>query len=269
MSDGQSPVLAIGRPRRRCSHGSLLPMEFNEALSPVWAADRLDVALFDAEGNPVLGREASDAIILGPGETRLPFVLRVSYRPGWHDNGQSSWRRGLFVTGLASTLVLMVAAAYGLWRATAKEMALARQQSDFMAAVSHEFRTPLTSMRHLTELLATNSVPDESRKATYYRLLARETARLHRMVEGLLNASRMQAGAYAWRRNPCGWTNWREPSSNIFAASRTWRAARSPTTSLRISPSSTPTLMRWSAPSPISCTTRRSIRLPRRRSGSR
>src|SRR4029077_9143419 len=97
------------------------------------------------------------------------------------------------------TIGLMLAAAYGLSRATAKEMALVRQQSDFVSAVSHEFRTPLTSMRHLTELLATNSVQDETRKATYYQLLARQTERLHRMVESLLNYNRIQAGAYAWR----------------------------------------------------------------------
>ena len=96
----------------------------------------------------------------------------------------------------------MLAAAYGLSRATAKEMALVRQQSDFVSAVSHEFRTPLTSMRHLTELLATNSVQDETRKTTYYHLLARQTERLHCMVESLLNYNRIQAGAYAWRLEP-------------------------------------------------------------------
>jgi signal transduction histidine kinase len=81
-------------------------------------------------------------------------------------------------------------------------MALVRQQSDFVSAVSHEFRTPLTSMRHLTELLATNSVPGEERKAQYYALLARETERLHRMVDSLLSFGRMQAGAHAWRLEP-------------------------------------------------------------------
>ena len=96
----------------------------------------------------------------------------------------------------------MIASAYGLYRATAREMALARQQSEFISTVSHEFRTPLTSMRHLTELLATNKVPSEERKATYYQLLARETERLHRMVESLLSFGRIQAGAYAWRLEP-------------------------------------------------------------------
>jgi signal transduction histidine kinase len=96
----------------------------------------------------------------------------------------------------------MVAAALGLYRVTTREMMLARQQSDFVSAVSHEFRTPLTSMRHLTDLLVRDGIPSEVRKEQYYGLLANETERLHRMVEGLLSFGRIEAGAYAWRLEP-------------------------------------------------------------------
>ena len=57
-------------------------------------------------------------------------------------------------------------------------------------------------MRHLTDLLVSRSVPTEERKAYYYELLARETERLHRMVESLLSFGRMEAGAYAWQLEP-------------------------------------------------------------------
>ena len=71
-----------------------------------------------------------------------------------------------------------------------------------MSAVSHEFRTPLTSMRHLTDLLVSRSITSEERKAHYYELLAHETERLHRMVESLLSFGRIDAGAYAWQLEP-------------------------------------------------------------------
>ena len=108
-------------------------------------------------------------------------------------------RGTLLITGLVATFLLMTAAALGLYRATGREMALARQQSDFVSAVSHEFRTPLTSLRHLTELLASGSVPSELRKQQYYELLSRETRRLHGMVESLLSFGRLEASAYAWQ----------------------------------------------------------------------
>ena len=98
--------------------------------------------------------------------------------------------------------VLMIAAAYGLYRTTVRQLALARQQTDFVSAVSHEFRTPLTSMRHLTDLLSRREVASEERRTHYYTLLAHETERLHRLVEGLLSFGRIDAGGYAWRLEP-------------------------------------------------------------------
>ena len=68
-------------------------------------------------------------------------------------------------------------------------------QSDFISAVSHEFRTPLTSMRHLSELLTLGRVPSEERRRLYYATLLTESSRLERLVEGLLNFGRMEAGA--------------------------------------------------------------------------
>jgi signal transduction histidine kinase len=68
-------------------------------------------------------------------------------------------------------------------------------QSEFVSAVSHEFRSPLTSMRQLSEMLALGRVPQEKRRQVYYETLVRETARLQRLVESLLNFGRMEAGA--------------------------------------------------------------------------
>lgn len=72
-------------------------------------------------------------------------------------------------------------------------------QSDFVSAVSHEFRSPLTSMRQLSEILAEGRVPNNERRQMYYDTLVRETARLQRLVEALLNFGRMEAGARQYR----------------------------------------------------------------------
>jgi two-component system, OmpR family, phosphate regulon sensor histidine kinase PhoR len=111
-------------------------------------------------------------------------------------------RRLVVLSTLIATSTLMFAAALGVYRAAVRESNLARQQADFVSAVSHEFRTPLTSMRHLTELLTSRSVTSDDRKAHYYQLLANETERLHRMVESLLSFGRIEAGAYAWKLEP-------------------------------------------------------------------
>lgn len=175
--------------------------ELEASWRSLWDAEDLAVRLSDTDGKPVFGEPRLDSVSLTPSETRLPFILSVSAIGTRPDEGETR-RRTVLLSGLLTAFLLMLAAAYGLYRATARELLLARQQSDFVSAVSHEFRTPLTSLRHLTELLASRSVSSEERKAYYYELLARETERLHRMVESLLSFGRMDVGAYAWKLEP-------------------------------------------------------------------
>jgi signal transduction histidine kinase len=156
----------------------------------------LAISLYDTDGQLLFGSPHLEGVSLTPGETRLPFILRVASSSGGGSGSK------VLISGLLLALALMIAAGYGLYRATTRELLLARRQSDFVAAVSHEFRTPLTSMRHLTELLASRGVTSEERKTQYYGLLARETERLHRMVESLLSFGRIEVGAYAWRLEP-------------------------------------------------------------------
>ena len=156
------------------------------------------VALLDTHGQPFIGQKLRRAVTLGPGDTQLPFVLSVASTAG-EDEG-ADLRRRLLLSGLSLAMLLMIGAAYGLHRAVSREVMLAQQQSDFVSAISHEFRTPLTSMRHMTELLRSGSIANEERKAQYYAVLGSQTERLHRMVESLLSFGRIEAGAYVWRR---------------------------------------------------------------------
>ncbi len=65
-------------------------------------------------------------------------------------------------------------------------------------AVSHEFRTPLTPIRQLTELLASGRIENPDKASAYYRVLDKESRRLQRLVEGLLDFGRMEAGAHPY-----------------------------------------------------------------------
>jgi len=174
----------------------LADTEMTEAWGPLWRAQGLEVALLTVEGRPIAGERIPGGVALAPGDTRLPFILTASLVT--EDYSAITQRRLLFA-GLVAIVLLTMGASYTLFRTTSREIELARQQADFVSSVSHEFRTPLTSMRHLTELLATNSITSEERKRHYYELLASETERLHRMVDGLLSFGRMSAGAYAWQ----------------------------------------------------------------------
>ena len=90
-------------------------------------------------------------------------------------------------------VLVITVASYFVFRAINRELTVARLQSNFVGAVSHEFRTPLTAMSHLTEMLEEGRATDD-RLPHYYRALGRETRRLQRMVESLLDFGRLEAG---------------------------------------------------------------------------
>jgi signal transduction histidine kinase len=118
------------------------------------------------------------------------------------DLSQFARRRRLMIAGLAILALLVLAASYIIARAVRRELAAAQLQSDFVSAVSHEFRTPLTSMRQFTEMLVEDdNLPAEKRRA-FYRVQERATRRLSRLVESLLDFGRMEAGARPYRLEP-------------------------------------------------------------------
>lgn len=130
-------------------------------------------------------------------ETEIPGRLEFSsVQPV---SGVASSRRTLLIGGAALMLMVILGAGYVVQRAINRELRVAQLQSDFVAAVSHEFRAPLTTLRTITELLVQHRIPDESRRQQSYVFLDHETTRLHRLVEDLLDFGRMESGRKQYR----------------------------------------------------------------------
>ena len=113
----------------------------------------------------------------------------------WSDGATPASRTRLLPAMLALVILFLWGAVYFMARAIRREAEAARLQSHFVASVSHEFRSPLTTVRQLSEMLEMDQVPSEDRRRKYYRVLAAEARRLQRLVETLLNFGKMEAGA--------------------------------------------------------------------------
>jgi signal transduction histidine kinase len=79
-------------------------------------------------------------------------------------------------------------------RSIAKELQIAKLKSEFVSTVSHEFRTPLTSIRYLAELLQRGRVQEDNKKQQYYETITSESERLSRLIENILDFSKIEAG---------------------------------------------------------------------------
>jgi signal transduction histidine kinase len=162
------------------------------------------VALFDGEGQTVLShgvastapQRGADRSML---ETRLPWTVRVVSANPDVERAQFSTKRQLVIAGLVFLALFVVAGSYLSVRAMTREMEAMRLKSDFVAAVSHEFRTPLTLLRQFSDLLAEDRVSNEQERRRYYAAIQRGTRRLTRLVEDLLDFGRMEAGSRSFR----------------------------------------------------------------------
>lgn len=98
------------------------------------------------------------------------------------------------IGAIAATLALvLVGGTWLLWHLGARQIALAGQQQAFVSAVSHELKTPLTSIRLYAEMLRAGFA-DETRRETYYRYIHEESERLSRLIANVLQLSRMSRG---------------------------------------------------------------------------
>jgi len=207
LRESDQPLLAVWR-HANDSMALLL-------LGPQWLKAQLDesrgssfvkqgiaIILTDAEGRPVLGRQASGSprqTVRLASETQLPWnVYAVTADP---DTvlAPTRTRSRILVAALGLIAALILVGAYLVARAVTREMAVSRLQSEFVSSVSHEFRTPLSSLCLLSDLLASGRVASDADRNEYYGVLVRESRRLRRLVEGLLNFGRMEAGAMQYR----------------------------------------------------------------------
>ena len=138
-------------------------------------------------------REASAT--LQPLDDRdLPWIVEATAADPTHLFAGADQRRRVYMSILLFVFALLLVGTFVTARAIQRELAVARMMNDFVAAVSHEFRSPLTAIRQLSEMLQRGRAPSEAKRQEYYALIHRESDRLSRLVENLLDFSRIEEG---------------------------------------------------------------------------
>ena len=87
-----------------------------------------------------------------------------------------------------------------------REKEIAQMKTDFVSNVSHELRTPLSSIKACVEMLVDGEAQDESTRQEFYQIIAGEADRLNRLIENILNISRIESGVVQVVREPLGLT---------------------------------------------------------------
>jgi len=91
----------------------------------------------------------------------------------------------------AILFIVLLGGLYVLYRLGLRQILLARQQQDFISAVSHELKTPLTSIRLYAEMLREGWASEE-KKRSYYQFIFDESERLSRLIANVLQLARLE-----------------------------------------------------------------------------
>ncbi|MDK2593929.1 sensor histidine kinase [Pseudoalteromonas obscura] len=89
----------------------------------------------------------------------------------------------------AVMFLAIVSACYGFYRFSVKQLALGEEKVNFISAVSHELKTPLTSIKMYSEMLKSGMVASEQHKDEYYDFICDESERLARLIDNILQLS--------------------------------------------------------------------------------
>jgi two-component system phosphate regulon sensor histidine kinase PhoR len=101
------------------------------------------------------------------------------------------------------------------------EKAIQKRNAEFVSSVSHEMKTPLASVRAYVELLADGDAEDEQTREEFLGVIHGQTERLQRLIDNLLNLSRIEAGVVNVNKAPRSLNELLEEASNVLQPAAT------------------------------------------------
>jgi signal transduction histidine kinase len=164
------------------------------------------LVVLDAQGDllyvPRPIDQATRVLTVAFGEA-LPTWRVALYQPqGLSARGDVRRQAMLFTAAFALLLVVIALGLVATYRLLRHETEMARLKSDFVANVSHDLKTPLSLIRMFAETLEMDRVPDDQRRREYYAVLTRESERLSRLIDNVLDFSRIESGRQRYEMAP-------------------------------------------------------------------
>jgi len=148
------------------------------------------------------GTDDAGLLAAAPG---LPDLLARVLAEGRPQSAELESRRGGGIIQATAAALLdeqdRVEGAVAVIRDVTARHRLENMRREFVANVSHELRTPLTSLQGVLEAIQDDMLEDPEERKRYVALAHGETLRLRRLIDDLLDLSRLQAGKASWEIN--------------------------------------------------------------------
>lgn len=185
------------------------------------------ISLFNPAAEHLFGLPAASAIGRRPIEAfqhhRLDALFRLAAEEGSSQVAEVELRRpDRLIRGVAVPILelgvgtgrgpAVVAVFHDLTEKSRAELL----RREFIAAVSHELRTPVASLKAIAETLAAGAIEDRSATEGFLASMVAEADRLSRLVEDLLDLSRLEAGVLELRLQPLSINDLATSAASLF-----------------------------------------------------
>jgi signal transduction histidine kinase len=175
----------------------------------VAVAARDVMAAIAADSAPT-GTLPSTVVIASPGSSSGELLgpafpgLRAEFLGAENGGTGTRWvlQQWFYLVVLVLVLTVTLLGAYLLWRDVRRELQVAELRSQFVSSVSHELKTPLTSIRMFAETMLMGRTADPKAQADYLHTIVSESERLTRLLNNVLEFSRIEQGTMAYQFGP-------------------------------------------------------------------
>ncbi len=207
-----APYLLIGYPWLERGTQALLRLDegvFTEALRSELAPERrsawkdVDFSILNLRDEPMLASESPsdrEPALERSFEGEFPAWRVIVYKKPASELLSLGRRRiALQYTLLGFSLLALVMGTIALFGGLEKEQHTVQMKANFLSAVSHELKTPLTAIRMFAEMLASGRQTQEEKRQQYLHRIGEEAERLQGMIEGILSYTRLEENPDALR----------------------------------------------------------------------
>ncbi|MCH8937380.1 MAG: HAMP domain-containing histidine kinase, partial [Gemmatimonadetes bacterium] len=158
--------------------------------------------------------DSSGGRLLGPS---FPGI-KVEFAAGDDTGFLAAWdlQRSFYLLTLLLVLSVTLFGAYLLWRDVRRELRLAELRTQFVSGVSHELKTPLTAIRMFAETLRMRRSTDTRVQDEYLDTIVNESERLTRLLNNVLDFSKLEQGKKQYQREPCSLAEIVEATANAM-----------------------------------------------------
>ncbi|WP_407444635.1 sensor histidine kinase [Fibrobacter sp.] len=176
--------------------------------------DKLKATALSWKNIPYSVTNEKDSLLLGsiPDSAKVLTQISITDAYDWEfalyekdvkEIRKESRQRMFLMYGLLSfSLITVILGSFFMLRFITQERKLLAMKANFLSSVSHELKTPLTSIKMFAEMMARGRVQKTEKVQEYSALIGKESTRLENLIGAILNYTRMEhgKGAFKWER---------------------------------------------------------------------